>query len=230
MSNELFQDIIDRFTQQDFFRVVVFGASNTERFMPGCHWSDVLDVGLRHRFGRKFHIINAGVCGNTAAQGLARFDRDVAFYKPDMVIITFGGNEPSHNIPEAEYRQNLKEIVARVRGLGGIPVLQTYYKMDFDGMDASRAEATKRNMEIIREVAQEEQVHLVDQYALFDKADAVTHRYGLMLNAMHVNEAGNMLIGTNLLSHFGVDPLKIMYVSDAVIVAELLRRKLESEA
>jgi len=58
-------------------------------------------------------------------------------------------------------------------------------------------------------VAQEHSWHLVDQYAVFDKLPGEVHRYKLMINAMHTNEEGNLLMGIELLRHFDVDPLTI---------------------
>ena len=40
-----------------------------------------------------FNIINSGIGGETATMGLARFDRDVLAYHPDLVVISFGLND-----------------------------------------------------------------------------------------------------------------------------------------
>ncbi len=41
----------------------------------------------------QLNIINAGVGGDTAAGGLARFDRDVAPFAPDLVVVAFALND-----------------------------------------------------------------------------------------------------------------------------------------
>lgn len=43
--------------------------------------------------GAPLHIINAGIGGETAAQGLGRLDRDVLLYKPDLCVVCFGLND-----------------------------------------------------------------------------------------------------------------------------------------
>ena len=229
MTSTLFNDAIERFEKSEHFRIVAFGASNTERYMPGTHWTDVLEVGLRSRFGRKFQIINAGVSGNNTREALARFDRDVAFFKPELVIVTFGGNDcnptPGKFVPEDEYAANLEEIARRILALGAIPVFQTYYKMVLDGMNPDQARQFVRNMEVVRELSNKHGWHLVDQYALFDKVDPIVHRYQLMINAMHTNENGNLLIGVELLRHFDVNPWKISYM-DKLAAAIHLRESL----
>ena len=212
MDTQIFQDAVELFQKSEHFRLVALGASNTDRYMPCMHWVDVLEVGLRHRFGRKFQLIDSGVSGNNTRQALARFDRDVAFFQPALVIVTLGGNDcrtDEAHVPEAEFRDNMTLIGRKIEALNAIPVFQTYYKMDLEAMEPERARGFVRNMEIVREVAQEHSWHLVDQYAVFDKLPWDVHRYKLMINAMHTNEEGNLLMGIELLRHFDVDPLKI---------------------
>ena len=216
MSNIIFTQALERFQSAEHFRIVLFGASNTERYMPGIHWSDVLETSMRMKFGRKFQIINSGVSGNNTRHALNRFDRDVALFQPDLVIVTFGGNDREQEakdryIPEEEYRENLRQIVRKIHALGALCVLQTYYKMDLEAMEKPYAERFVRNMQIVRELAEEESCHLVDQYALFDKVDPLIHRYKLMLNPCHTNENGNILIGLELLRHFDLSAEKIAH-------------------
>ena len=218
-------EVVERIKTSDYFRIVVFGASNTERYMPGTHWSDVLETGIRSVYGRKFHLINAGVSGGNTREALARFDRDVASFSPDIVIITFAGNDcnpnPPKHVPEEEFAANLDEIISRVRALGAIPVLQTYYLMHLSGMEPERAKLFVRYMDVVREAAERNKVFLVDQYKYFDALPREVHLYKLMLNAMHVNEYGNAFIGTVLLKHFGLDTGSIPH-SESLLPARAL--------
>ena len=124
-------EAVESIKSSPYFRVVVFGASNTERYMPGLHWSDILEVGIRNDFGRKFHLINSGVSGNNTREALKRFDRDVASFKPDIVIVTLGGNDcnpkPEKFVSESEFAANMDLIVKKIRDLGALPIIQTYY-------------------------------------------------------------------------------------------------------
>ena len=233
MTPEVCREALERFEMSAHFTVVLFGASNTERYMPVLHWGDVLETGLRAKFGRKFHVINSGVCGNNTRDALARFDRDVAAFHPDAVIVTFGGNDcnpkPEKFVPDAEFCANLSEIVAKVRALGAIPVLQTYYKMDFAAMDPVRAKDFLRKMELVRQTAERDKVFLVDQYNLFDRIPEETLRYKFLLNPMHVNEFGNILIGVFLLRHLGIDAAEIRH-NEKLAPALALYRKLSTDA
>ena len=222
------REAMEVFEKRGRFTVVLFGASNTERYMPVLHWGDVLETGLRMKFGRKFHIINSGICGNNTRDALARFDRDVAAFHPDAVIVTLGGNDcnpkPEKFVPGDEFGANLDAIVARVRALGALPILQTYYKMDLEAMDPARARDFLAKMELVRQAAERNRVFLVDQYRLFECIPEETLRYKLLLNPMHVNESGNILIGIFLLRHFGIDAADIRHGEKLAAMQDLYRK------
>lgn len=204
-----FSAVRERLDKRDTLRIVLFGASNTDRYMAGTHWGDVLHLGLRYTYFKPVWVINSGAVGNNTREALARFDRDVKSFSPDVVIITLGGNDcdttPGKFVPEAEYRANLREIARRVEECGALPVFQTYYKMDIAAMEPDRAKGFLKNMDIVREEAAKNNWPLIDQYKLFDQLDENTFRYKYMLNAMHVNEQGNILIGFEVLRHFGLN-------------------------
>jgi len=59
-------------------------------------------------------VINAGVSGNTTAQGLARVKKDVLSKNPRIVIILLGGNDYLQKIPLATTKNNLQKIIDMV--------------------------------------------------------------------------------------------------------------------
>ena len=227
---DIFSDIVKLFETKEHLRIVVFGASNTERHLPSVHWSDVLELGLRARFGRKFQMINAGVSGNNTREALARMERDVLFYQPDLVIVTFGGNDcnivPPKFVPEDEFIANLTTIVNTLRERGSQIIMQTYYKMIYEFMQPQRAAFFVRYMDAVRKVAEATDCPLVDQYALFDKIDRNYRVFNLMRDPMHTNENGNMLIGLNLCRYFDVDFNKIGWREKLLPMQALLEKTL----
>lgn len=112
-------------------RVVAFGDSLVANDWEG-EESPVWAVKLGKRFGFT-ELVNAGVPGNTTAQGLARFDTDVAVHGgADFVLIVFGMND--HAIPKGgsapqvdreTFRRNLSTMADRVAALGARPVFVT---------------------------------------------------------------------------------------------------------
>jgi len=58
---------------------------------------------------------NAGVPGDTTAQMLARFTKDVANYDPQVLFILGGTNDLGHNIAQATIIANLRAIIVAAR-------------------------------------------------------------------------------------------------------------------
>jgi len=59
-------------------------------------------------------VINAGVPGNTTAQGLARVKKDVLSKNPRIVIIELGINDYQQKIPLSTTHKNLQKIIDMV--------------------------------------------------------------------------------------------------------------------
>jgi lysophospholipase L1-like esterase len=58
---------------------------------------------------------NAGVAGNTTAQMLARFSKDVTHYKPQVLFVLGGTNDLGHGVPQATIIANLRSIILTAR-------------------------------------------------------------------------------------------------------------------
>jgi acyl-CoA thioesterase I len=96
----------------------------------GNSYPDFLEKDLNAR-GFHYHVVNAGVSGNTTKDGLDRLD-DVLALKPVVVIVAFGGNDGLRGLPIDSTRKNLDQIVSTLkRGgtkvvLGGITLPPNY--------------------------------------------------------------------------------------------------------
>lgn len=80
--------------------------------------------GMLRRNGVRAFVTNAGVSGNTAAQGRARlkWTLDGLKAKPDLAIVALGANDMLRGLPPRQTRADLDAIVAELRRRG-IPVL-----------------------------------------------------------------------------------------------------------
>ncbi len=198
--------ILKRLMNQHRTRFVAFGSSNTERCTHGLHWFDWLDLGLKQTYGRVHHCINAGLGGDTTQGLLLRFDEDVTFYRPHVVFITIGGNDanPDSGINAELYHTSLKRLTARVRDFGAIPILQTYYAADIPNMGQQHGKRFLHFMDIIRLTAVETQTPLVDHHKRWEPLRLTQpKRYQeLMLDTLHVNSLGNMVMGLDLIRTF----------------------------
>lgn len=82
-----------------------------------------LEAALRAR-GINARVANAGVSGNTTADGLARlaFTLDNQKPPPDLVLVELGANDMLRALPPEQARANLDAILAELRRRG-IPVV-----------------------------------------------------------------------------------------------------------
>lgn len=166
-------------------RVVAFGDSITLGY--GVPSTSNWVARLQSRFG--LVMVNAGVSGNTSAQGLARIQTDVLNQNPNFVIINFGMNDHVMTNPNApkvnqsQFRANLHTMVDRVRAIHAIPILVTAnYIIEGDATQYyySRHPASYYSavggaqawldsyLQIVREIAAQERVDLVDVRAACD--------------------------------------------------------------
>ena len=87
-----------------------------------------LEKALRAR-GHEVKVVNAGVSGDTAANGLARLDWAVP-PEADAVIVELGANDALQGMPPQATKQALEEIIKRLQAKN-LPVLLA-------GMEAPR--------------------------------------------------------------------------------------------
>ncbi|HEV8581679.1 MAG TPA: GDSL-type esterase/lipase family protein [Thermoanaerobaculia bacterium] len=67
-------------------------------------------------------VINAGVSGATAAEGLARVD-EVLAADPWLVVVELGGNDLLHQVPPEQTERSLRLILDRLLAARVVPVL-----------------------------------------------------------------------------------------------------------
>ncbi len=104
-------------------RVVAFGDSLSAGFMlpANASFPGRLEAALRAK-GRDVDVINAGVSGDTATDGLARLDWSVP-KGADLVIVQFGANDMLRGIDPAVTRRVLDEIITRLKARGSAVLL-----------------------------------------------------------------------------------------------------------
>lgn len=76
----------------------------------------LLEARLR-REGYDYRVVNAGVSGDTSAGGLRRVDWALRA-RPAIVIVALGANDGLRGLPVDALRDNLEQIVRRVRAAG----------------------------------------------------------------------------------------------------------------
>lgn len=117
------------------------------------------------------HFRNSGIGGNRTGSVLARFDYDVAAWKPTIVSIELGMNDV--NGPEEAYIKGMKDLIAKIRAIPAQPVLISSSPVDDGSMmndwKGDRCKTLHPFTEALKKLAAEENVVFVDQYhALID--------------------------------------------------------------
>lgn len=157
-------------------------------------WPELLNIALTRALpGCDVTVINAGISGNTVADGLARLERDVLVHQPQIVTINFGLNDLAR-VGMEQFQQGLQELVQRIRAAGATPVLCTPNAV----IDtAGRPEQKLQQLcNVIRDVAQQQQAAFCDiQQAGLSLRTRAPHTWRLsMSDAIHPNLDGHRLL------------------------------------
>jgi acyl-CoA thioesterase-1 len=194
-------------------RVVFLGDSVTRAVRPGVTsdqtFCTLFEKGFRAS-GVPIEAINAGVGGNTTADALARFERDVLARKPGFVVIMFGLNDSwidegktASRLTVTQYRDNLRSMIATLKARGTRVVLMTPNPAIAPKYGPERNVTLRPYVEAVREIAQVEGLPLIDVYGRFaELALEGVELNTLFTDAMHPNPAGQRVIAEMLITRF----------------------------
>jgi acyl-CoA thioesterase I len=103
-------------------KLLALGTSLTQGYglPPGTEFTVQLQAALKAG-GQDVTVVNAGVSGDTSADGLSRLDWSLADH-PDAAIIELGSNDMLRGLPPAQTEINLRAILAKLKA-AHIPVL-----------------------------------------------------------------------------------------------------------
>ena len=117
------------------------------------------------------HFRNSGIGGNRTGSVLARFDYDVAAWKPTIVSIELGMNDVNGTVED--YIKGMRELIAKIRALPAQPVLISSSPVDdgsiMNDWKGDRCQKIHPFTEALKKLATDEHIVFVDQYhALID--------------------------------------------------------------
>jgi len=171
--------------------ILAFGDSLTEGhgLPPGSGYPEILQMELDSR-GYKYQVINAGVGGDTTAQGLARLPRAVDL-RPEIVILELGGNDGLRGVPTESMRANLDEMIVAFQQ-GGAQVILA-------GMTLPRnwgPEYIGAFEKVYAELAAKHKVTLIPFFL-----EGAAGKPELNVDDIHPNEAGYRIVTENVLKY-----------------------------
>lgn len=124
---------VDKMELKDGDTVVFLGDSITHQ----CLYTQYLEDYFYTRMpGVHVRFHNSGVGGDRASDALARFDMDVAAYKPKYVTILLGMNDGGYKQWDAgtfgAYQKGMLELLDKIQGIGAIAIVMgpTMYDRD----------------------------------------------------------------------------------------------------
>jgi lysophospholipase L1-like esterase len=107
-------------------------------------------------------VVNAGVGGQLARDMVARIDKDVGPWKPQLVIWQTGVNDAIRSVPIDDYRQQLRKGLDRLRKMETDVVFidQQFYP------SFKRIKDGPLYMQAMRDIAGQYQIPVVQRYAI----------------------------------------------------------------
>ena len=152
---------------------------------------------LRLRAGAEIQIINSGRIGDTIEGNMARFERDVFSYRPDLVVWQLGTNDVAWGgRPGAELKDRVLQGVRALKASGADVIL-----MDLQYTPRVLGSAYYSTMEaVIADVARQESTGLFSRFALMRKSIAAGVSPGALVSwdGLHNSADGYDCIGRAL--------------------------------
>lgn len=114
--------------------------------------------------------INAGIAGDHLLSMIARADRDVVWYQPDLVLINGVLNWGLNLGTTAQYKEHLRGLVRKLQQETEADIVLVTPNGDLPNPPPPQGEGTPDRVEAVRQVAWEEGVCLADTYAVWERA------------------------------------------------------------
>ncbi len=192
------------------FIIVAFGDSITEGTYSGADVSETWPVILKYLLcesGIPVDVLNAGIPGETAPEGLQRFNRQVIGLLPQKVLIMYGANDSF--IPDdltksivsiEQFYLSMEQMVLLAVQNNITPILMTTTPFSgFFNLDGDDAELQNNLLDEymikVRAIAQKHNLQLVDHFRIWMEMDKKTPMLEKLLpDGVHPNVDGNRLI------------------------------------
>lgn len=169
------------------------------------------------------NIINAGIAGDNAENGLKRLEKDVLQYNPDLVVVSFGLNDAGVGglAKKDDYVNTIKEILLKIKETGAEAIYLTENYMN------TRVSIRLRPSPLLTNIAKsccvtQNEGHLK---VYFEGGKAMCEELGVpvcdIYSAWEYMENGGVDT-TNLLSNFLNHPVRKLHYYTAIKLLELM--------
>ena len=187
--------------------------------------SNYIEAFFRTRYPNlNLQFRNSGIGGNRTSSVLARFDYDVAAWKPTIVSVELGMNDVGSGDDPQGYIDGMRQLIQKIREIKAQPVLISSSPVNDGSVTGDWKSDRCRRIDpytvALKKLAEEEKVVMIDQYhALLDlwgKNKQSPMAINLTGDAVHPGPVGQYTMAGVILAQLQVD----RNVSSATLSAE----------
>lgn len=172
-------------------------------------YSEVFTERVRWEMGRpRDFIVNTAMSGNTSTDVLNDFDWRVTHFKPNVVSLMIGTNDAAtnKNVSVEIFEKNIQKLIEKIRATGAVPLLHTPNPI-IAALAKERA-GLPAYVNVIRRVAEQQKVVLIDHYLYWEEAARQNKIYDAWLNdPLHPNGMGHLQMARTIFKALSIyDP------------------------
>lgn len=146
------------------------------------------------------NVITTAIGGENSLGGMERFEKEVLNHRPDVLFIDYGLNDRGIGIEASE--KAWRNMIEKSLSLG-IKIILLTPTPDWNESILSPQALLAEYSEMIRKLATEYKIGLVDSYALFkEKVQQGNDLKDYMSQANHLNEKGHVLVAKSIMEWF----------------------------
>lgn len=137
-------------------------------------------------------VINSAISGHVSQDVLDDFNWRVAQFNPNVVSIMIGTNDAAdvRNVSAGEFKSRLLKLVEMVRSIPAIPIVHT--PNIIKPADPDNRKKLPSFAEVIRQVAQEKKLILVDHWLYWESNRDKVFEGGWLSDPLHPNGKGHL--------------------------------------
>ncbi len=109
-------NIIEKLTAGEEIKIAALGDSLTYGWMTSRGYLDFLQQMLKKKYPvSDFKLLNRGIPGDTAKDGLRRVENDVIRLTPDLVLVQFALNDAYTDFSPEDFQKNMESIILKIK-------------------------------------------------------------------------------------------------------------------
>lgn len=168
-----------------------------------------------------FNVINAGISGQKAKDGLKRLDRDVLPYHPDLVVVAFALNDATEGLAGLKgYEEAMSEIIRKVRAQGAECIVLTPNMMNTSISDQLKEKPLLKFAKTMKDL---QESGMLDRYA--EKARTIAEKEGAVLCDVYAKWKKMAAAGVNvtdILANKLNHPIRAMHYLTAMMLCDCI--------